>query len=357
MKILLLTTHLNYGGISSYTVSLAKSLKKRGHTVFCFSSSGTLVSHLKKNNLHHGWIPINTKSELSPFVAVSALSLLGFIKRESIEIIHAQTRVTQVLAEILSRMTKVPYVSTCHGFFKPNFGRRILPCWGKKVIAISDAVKQHLMDDFNVPENNIVLIPNGIDVDSFRVCSKRTDINYPDRKVGIIARISYVKGHEYLIKAMAQVLKKYPDAQLFIFGQGKIKYDLIRLAEKLKINDNIFFLPSVSNPADVLQEMDIFVMPSIQEGLGLSILEAQACGLAVVASDVGGIPTVIKDNLTGLLVEPKDAQGLADAIMKLMGDKELAIKLGQKARLEVESKFSLQVMAEKVEKAYKEVIG
>lgn len=356
MKILLLTSHLNYGGISSYAFFLAKTLTKLGHDVFFSSAAGDLIGQLKKNDVKFIHMPSHIKSELNPLNIVCLLKLIMFMKKESVDIIHAQTRITQVLAEQLSKITKVPYVSTCHGFFRRNLGRIISPCWGTKVIAISEAVKKHLMIDFYVPAEKIALVPNGINIKQFKVSSKRTDIKHTDRTVGIIARLSTIKGHSYLIDAMVQVLEEFSNARLFIFGQGNIKYELIKQAKKLKIDDKIFFLPAVSNTAEILQEVDIFVMPSLQEGLGLSILEAQACSVPVIASNVGGIPSIVKHDVTGLLVPPKDSSALAGAIMRLMEDRELAIRLGQRARYEVENKFNLETMTNKIVQVYEEVL-
>jgi glycosyltransferase involved in cell wall biosynthesis len=347
---------MNFGGISSYTFSLGKVLVKMGHKVYCASASGDLKPKLAKHGIEYIPLPIKTKSELSPLVLISLIKLLFINRREHFDILHAQTRVTQVLAWYFSKITKVPYVSTCHGFFRKHIGRKIFPCWGNKVFAISEAVKKHLMIDFYVPSQNIALVPNGIEVEKFSVEPKRTDVDYKDRTVGIIARLSSVKGHVYLIKAMADVIKEFPDSRLFIFGQGKIKYELVKLAEKLKISEKVFFLPAVSNTAEVLKEIDIFVMPSVQEGLGLSILEAQATGLPVVASNVGGIPTIVKHDVSGLLFTPKDPAALSGAILRLMEDRNLAIRLGQKGRKDVETLFNLQTMTQNIEKVYKEII-
>ncbi len=357
MKILLVTTHMNFGGISSYTFSLAKILVEMGHDVYCASSPGDMSSQLEKNGIHYLSIPINTKSELNPKVFISMIKLLLYNKKEKFDIVHAQTRVTQVLCWYFSKITKIPFVTTCHGFFRNHLGRQLFPCWGNKVFAISDAVKKHLMIDFYVPSKQIALVPNGIAVEKFAVAEKRFDPKYKDRTVGIIARLSSVKGHIYLIKAMAEVVKEFPDARLFIFGQGKIKYELVHLVEKLKINEKVFFLPAVSNTSEVLREIDIFVMPSIQEGLGLSILEAQASGLPVVASDVGGIPTIVKHDVSGLLFKSRDVESLSGAILRLMEDRQLAMRLGQKGRRDVERLFNLQIMTSKVEQVYKEGLG
>ncbi len=356
MRILLITTHINFGGISSYTFTLAKALISRGHDVVCASSSGNMLSLFKKNGIRTINIPINTKSELSPMLILSLFRLLMLNKTEKFDIIHAQTRVAQVLASYMSKIIKIPFVSTCHGFFRRNIGRQIYPCWGERVIAISEAVKKHLMLDFYLPEERVKLVHNGIDIDRFKVLPRRSDPDHKDRTVGIIARLSTVKGHKYLIGAMSEVIREFDDARLFIFGQGKIKYELVRQAESLNISEKVFFLPSISNTPEVLQEIDIFVMPSVQEGLGLSILEALACGIPVVASNVGGIPSIIKHDVSGLLVEPGNSMALAGAIMRLMEDRNLAMRLGQKGRQEVEERFNREKMVADIEKIYEEVL-
>ncbi|MCM8813734.1 MAG: glycosyltransferase family 4 protein, partial [Candidatus Omnitrophica bacterium] len=301
-------------------------------------------------------LPIRTKSELSPALPVSLFFLVAALWRTPVDVVHAQTRVTQVLAFLFTRIRRIPFVTTCHGFFRANIGRRIWPCWGERVIAISDAVRKHLLQDFRVPAKKVVFIPNGIDVDQFAVALKTRDPQHRDRIVGIVARLSSVKGHRYLLQAMPAVLRVFPDAQLYIFGEGSMKFELVHLAEKLRIQERVFFLPNVSNTPDILPEIDIFVMPSIQEGLGLSLLEAQACGLPVVASDVGGIPTVVKHEVTGLLAPPRDPQALAAAIIRLMSDRELAMRLGERARKDVAEKFTVARMTAQVEKVYREVL-
>ncbi|MBU0547261.1 MAG: glycosyltransferase, partial [Candidatus Omnitrophica bacterium] len=140
MKILLITTHINFGGISSYTFSLAKALINNGHEVVCASSSGEMHNIFKRNGIRTINIPINTKSELNPKILMSLIRLLLLNRTEKFDIIHAQTRVAQVLAYYMSKLTKIPFVSTCHGFFRRNMGRQLYPCWGAVVIAISEQV-------------------------------------------------------------------------------------------------------------------------------------------------------------------------------------------------------------------------
>ena len=361
MNILFITTHLNPGGITSYVFSLAKELKKNDHNIFIASSGGSLVESLENTGINHIAIPIRTKSELSPKVIISAVKLRNFVKNNNIQIVHAQTRVTQVVAFWLSKLTGVVFVGTCHGFFKPRFSRKKFQCWGKKVIAISQAVKENLINFFEVNPKKIEFIYNGIDVDSFEAASlyqvedfiQRFNLDKAIPIVGIIARLSSVKGHKYLIEAAKEVVESGKDIQILIVGDGNLKDELIEQTINLKIDNLVFFVPSVKNLSIPLAVMDIFVMPSLQEGLGLSIMEAQARGVPVVASNVGGIPELVQNEETGLLVPSADVVALAKSIKYLLENESGALSMAEKAKNNIQSKFSIRLMADKTETFYR----
>lgn len=364
MNILYLTNHLNIGGISRYLLTLASGLKARGHQVYIASNRGDLVEQFEKEGIIYIPIPIKTKKEISPKIFISSLKLCKFIREEKIDIIHANTRVTQVLASLLQKRTHKPFISTCHGFFKKRLLRKIFPCWGVKVIAISKQVKEHLINDFNVKDSDIRVIHNGIDVEKFgryAICDMRQAkmksglSNGP--VVGIVARLSDVKGHRYLIEAMPQVLRQIPDAQLLIVGDGKEKKELLALTKRLGMQKNVYFRPSVNDTRDVLSTMDLFVLPSLKEGLGLSLMEAMASGLAVIGSDIGGIRSLIKDGYNGLLVRPADSTALSGAILELLRDTEKRESLGEKARIFIQENFSQEKMIIETEKVYLECLN
>ncbi len=364
MKILLMTTHLDFGGISSYTVSLAKKLRERGHQVWVASSGGRLEEVLKNHSIPHIKVNVKTKSELNPKVILAIFKLLRFIRQEGIELIHVQTRVTQVVAFYLSKLTKIPYISTCHGFFKPRLSRKIFKFWGDKVIAISDAVRVHLVNDLRVTKDKIELIYNGIDLEEFlksytneQKDEYRREVNLKGGPVvGIIARLSEVKGHKYLLKAAKEILEVRPDVQFLIIGEGPEKKNLLKLVDELKIKDNVHFAQSVIETTLPLSIMDVFVMPSLQEGLGLSILEAMAKGLPVVASDVGGIYSLVEDGKSGYLIKPRQDLELKEAILRLLKDKRMAEAFGRYGQKKVKSDFSLDDLIKKVENVYQRVL-
>lgn len=362
MNILFIANHLNVGGISSYLLTLGNGLKERGHNVYVASSGGSLVDKFKKYGITHIRVPLRTKKEVSPKIIISFLKLSGQVRKLNIDVLHSNSRTTQVLGDLLSRYNKgIAHVFTCHGFFKPKLSRRLFPCWGKAVIAISSQVKEHLLLDFKLDERKISVINNGIDTASFGDFSAREktrrELGVNDAfLVGIIARLSDVKGHTYLIQAMRIVLKDCPSAKLLIVGEGKTGRALVEQVNDLGIGDKVIFLAQAQNNRDILSAMDVFVMPSLQEGLGLALMEAMAQGLAVVGSSVGGIKTLIRDKENGLLVEPADSAGLARAIIKLFSDQPLRGELGMKARKFIMDNFSAAKMAEETERVYKKCL-
>ncbi len=364
MKILYITNHLNIGGITSYVLMLASAMVKKGHAVFLASSGGELTGLFENAGIKYIHIPINTKSEISPKILLSFLRLRKFIKDNGIGIIHVNSRTTQVLAYYLSRSCRIPYLSTCHGFFKVRFSRRKFPCWGAMIIAISEPVKKHLIDDFKLPESNIEVIRNGIDIDKFvsgasivtkSQARKRLGLK-DDEVIGTIGRLSDVKGQRYLIAAMPGIMKHFPRAQLLIVGCGKIKNNLVKLSKNLGVDKNVVFTPALKDTREALAAMDIFVMPSLEEGLGLALMEAMAFGLAVVGTKVGGIIDLVKTGENGILVEPKDSTAIASAVVTLLSDNKKAKELSAAAREYIISNFSQDKMSIGTESLYYKIL-
>ncbi|MDP2043867.1 MAG: glycosyltransferase family 4 protein [Candidatus Omnitrophota bacterium] len=361
MNILFIANHLNVGGISSYLFGLGRGLKNKGHNVYLASSGGDGIDKFRKAGIVHIQVPLRTKKEISPKIIFSFFKLSGEIRKLNITVLHSNSRTTQVLGNLLSRYRKVAHVFTCHGFFKPKLSRKIFPCWPDAVIAISGQVKEHLICDFKLDEKKISVINNGIDTANFGDFSAREKmreaLGVNDAPlVGIIARLSDVKGHTYLLQAMQSVIKTFSSAKLLIVGEGKTKDALVKEADDLGIRDNVLFLPEAENTKDILAAMDIFVMPSLQEGLGLALMEAMAQGLAVVGSDVGGIKSLIQDKVTGLLVKPADPLGLSRAISDLLNDAAKRVLLAANAKEFIINNFPQEKMVDATERVYKQCL-
>ena len=351
MNIVFLANHFNTGGITTYILTLAQGLLKNGDKVWVISSGGDCEGLLRCMGVTHVRMDIKIKSEGHPKFWLALPRLIRFLKDNKINIMHSQTRVTAVMASIASWMTKVPYVTTCHGFFKPRLFRLMFPCWGRTVIAISTPVKEHLECGFHVDPKRIMLIPNGIDSTQFApVKAKQREALREEKKIsgdpviGIIARLSSVKGIDVLIAAMPIVLKQFPNACLWVVGQGDQEAYLKECARKRDLGEHVKFLPAVKQTSVLLPLFDIFVMPSLQEGLGLSVMEAQASGVPVVASKVGGLIDLIEDGKTGFLVKPKQHQDLAIKIIALLRDPVHAQSMAEAARENIRINFSASRM-------------
>ncbi|MBF0478618.1 MAG: glycosyltransferase family 4 protein [Candidatus Omnitrophica bacterium] len=364
MNILFLTTHLNTGGITSYLLTLGKGLVSRGHTVYVCSSGGNMEKIFSEAGIKLVKVDLKTKSVLNPKLYFLLPKLKKIILKYHIQVIHAHTRVTQFVGQMLSS-PELPLVTTCHGFFKPRFFRRLFPCWGQKVIAISPAVYDHLRRDFSVSQTNIALVPSGIDLSEFIVINdqdrvfQRKQLNVPEDVVvlGMIARLSDVKGQDILIEAMREVVVPGPKVHLLIAGEGKMEPKLRAMVKQYQLDDHISFYSVASRTLDLLAALDILVVPSRMEGLGLSILEAQAAAVPVVASRVGGIVSLIEDQKTGFLAEPGNSRDLAKVLINVISREDRGKSVGLSGRdFVIKAKF-LEKMIEETERVYYEVIG
>jgi len=365
MKILLLTTHINVGGIGCYTVNLAKYLKKTAIEVSVASSGGDLEELLKESGVSHLRMDLKTKAEFGIKVIKAVCPLTRLIRKERFDVIHAQTRVAQVLSWIVSRITGIPVVSTCHGFFEhKRLSRKLFPCWGKKVIAISESVREHLSKDFHVPEEKINVVYNGIELDRFLKKNGEIDLKMRDEMslsrdlmiAGAIGRLSSVKGFIYLVRAFKKVAEQNETARLLIVGEGGEKAILEKEVKNLGLADKVIFETKHMATEDYLSVMDIFCLPSVKEGLGLALIEAMASGRACVASDVGGIPEIIDHEVDGILVPPENPEALAEAIIRLSRAPELRQTFSRRAPQKAQNKFSIEDNVKKTIEVYKEAM-
>ncbi|MDP8266124.1 MAG: glycosyltransferase family 4 protein [Candidatus Aceula meridiana] len=362
MNILIFTTHFNAGGITSYILSLTRGFVKKGHCIYVASSGGNMIEELKSSGGRHVDLDINTKSELSPKVYRAVNKLQSFIRENAIDVVHSQTRVTQVVGTMLKHFIKIPHVATCHGFFKARISRKIFPCWGDATIAISPQVVEHLKNDLCVSKEKIFLIPHGVEIKECAVGiqqkeEKRKELNLKKGVIlGIVARLSDVKGIDVAIKAMKKVIESNPEANLLIVGEGKEGDALLKLVDELGLEKNVSFLPIINDLDNILPFLDIFVMPSRQEGLGLSVMEAQAVGLPVVASKIGGLMSLIQDGETGLLVPTENPDALAAALVMLINNMEKAKELGAAGKAFIKKNFSPEKMIDKTLEIYQGVL-
>lgn len=366
MRILHLTTHLNRGGISQYIFSVALALRKKGHEVFVASSGGEAEREFQDQDIQVAKFSIRTKSELSPKIYLALPSLMRWIKEEKIDLIHAHTRVTQVMASWIYWLINKPFVTTAHGFYKTRFGRRLLPAWGKYVVAISNPVAQHLLEDFKLSQERVRVIYNGVDFENLYqrfqkhnpfFVRKEYGIPCEAPVVGIIARLVEDKGHEYLFRAVKNLEKEFPDLQLLVVGDGRCRFPLSNLARELGLSRRIYFTGNLQDVSKPLAAMDIFALPAVwREGFGLSIVEAMACGKPIIATNIWALNTIVQNGVNGVLVNPHDVSDLANAIRHVLKETDFRERISREGQRTVQERFALGRMADELETLYREVL-
>jgi glycosyltransferase involved in cell wall biosynthesis len=367
-KILHLTTHLNIGGITSYLSIIGGGLLKIGHEISVGSGQGELSRDLQRKGIRVFFLPFRTKSELSPKLYFAALpKLVRLLKEEKFDLIHAHTRVTQVVAALASRITGVPVVTTAHGYYKPRFGRRLFGCWGKRVIAISSLVGEELKKSHVVPEYKIRVVENAIDTEAFekKMAEKnplkiRRGWNIPDQAVvvGSVSRLVRDKGHEFLIEAVRLLRERGRDVFLLVLGDGRERKNLENRINQAGLQENSRMITGSRDVTEVFAAIDIFAHPAtFREGFGLSLMEAMLAGKPVVATDIWAVNSIIRDKTDGFLVPPKNAAALADQIDFLVANPAVSKTVAEEGRRMASRRCSLDRMVDQIEGVYAEAVN
>lgn len=358
MKILQILPELNIGGVETGTVDFAKYLTRHGHEAVVVSHGGGLVPELEEAGIKHYTLAVHKKSFWAILKSIKALEKI--IRDEKVDIVHARSRVPAWIAFFACRRTKTPFLTTCHGHYGTHFFSRVMS-WPKLMVVPSEVIGRHMISDFGVEPQNIRVIPRSVDVEKFDV-PRESPASKPELIITIIGRITPLKGHIYFLKAMAKVIRTLPHAKAWIVGDAPAKKSYYReelqvLVRRLGLTDYVEFLGNRRDIPEILAKTDCLVMSSIaEESFGRVILEAQASGVPVVSTKVGGVVEIIDDGTTGLLVLPKDIDEMARCIIKVLKDKKLSENLTLQAKKKIEEKFLLSHMAEKTLTVYGELL-
>lgn len=355
-KVLQLIETSGPGGAERVLVNLVGQLSQRGYyPLICLRKSGWLSQQLEALPSQIKIIPQDGYINCRWFRHIGNL-----IRAEQVSVIHAHEFSMNVYGTILSAITGVPLVTTVHGksYYSEKWRRRFayrLVSRGSKMVAVSEDIRQFLINKVGIKEKHVITIPNGIDVSAYddRFDAEQRPTNGPRKYViGSVGSLYPVKGHTYLLKALAIVLKKHPDVICKIAGQGHLISQLEVEAAELGIEQRIEFLGLCDNIPQFLQNIDIFVLPSVSEGLPLAILEAMAAGKPIIATNVGGISEAVQDQRSGFLVPPRDPAALAQRITQVLADPVLSRELGAAGRERVKRHFSLEKMAKHYQALY-----
>ncbi|MBF0619801.1 MAG: glycosyltransferase [Candidatus Omnitrophica bacterium] len=356
MKVLQVLPEMNVGGVERGTLDLARYLVEHGHESVVVSQGGTLVPQLEAEGTKHIQLPVHQKNIFTAWHCVKELERI--IRAEKADIVHARSRVPAWIAYFAARRTDAEFVTTCHGYYANHWLSHPMG-WGKRVIAISDVIGRHMIEDFKVHAENVRLIHRSVDLDTFQYRPRKSGRS--PYVVTMIGRITPLKGHEYFLKAMAKVIRKMPYVRVRIIGDAPsnkqaYKDNLVLLTKRLGIVDQVEFMGNCSDIPQKLSETDVLVLATVtQEAFGRVLIEAQAVGVPVVATKVGGVVDIVEHEKTGLLVLPKDPDDIAQAVTRLLTDLKLVDAMTAEARARVEQRYTLEQMASKTLKVYEEV--
>jgi glycosyltransferase involved in cell wall biosynthesis len=299
----------------------------------------------------YGW-PVTVLDRLHGLRPSTVFRLANLFRAQQIDIVHTHNSKPLLYAGSAARLAKVGgVIHTCHGrrqhaTKRQNVAFRLACRFADRMVCVSQDIAC-LCEDQHISAAKTCTIPNGIDLQRFGFSGPRA--GGPAVYVG---RLSPEKDVPSLLRAIAFVVAQAPAFRLQIAGDGPCRAELISLARSLGVAENVEFLGEIKDIPTLLRQASLLVLPSLTEGMPLTILEAMACGLPVIATRVGGIPEAVADGATGLLVSPGELQHLADALLRIHHKPDLGRQMGQAGRLRAENQFDVRRMVSAYESLY-----
>lgn len=344
-------------GIERYLLSFLKNLDYSKFEVLFLSLGDWPLLDL---------LPKNPKITVFAFFGFNINKAAKSIEEEKGDLLYAHGLRSLIFSSFLKKRLNIPLIYTAHGILKNEYfnpvKQFIFPriesfClrYVDRVVAISKSVKQYLKDQ-GAADQKIEVVLSGVEILE-KILSKepllaRYTIDPSFKIVACVGRLEKPKGQEILLRAVPEILKQHPKTLFLFAGEGSQKENLTQIAKDLKVESNVRFAGFVKDSAEIYALSDIVVVPSLSEGFGLSATEAMSFGKPIVASDIGGIAEIIKDNVDGLLFRAGDTLGLASQISFLLQNQDQRDQLGNKAKERVAQNFSIENWIKNLEKIF-----
>jgi glycosyltransferase involved in cell wall biosynthesis len=354
LRVLQLIDGLNIGGAEVLLRDLVRGLRDAGSQVSVgFSTAGPIQESIRDMGISLTRLPRLMRVDPMLFLGMCQL-----IRRERPQIVHTHLFKSDFHGRLAARLCKVPVVvSTAHNVdvwarrFPLGYLYGLTARLADQVIAVSNEVREFQIRYTSLPSAKIVTIDNGVDVSVFenqiengRAVRKELGLSECAPVIGIIGRLERQKDHNTFLEAAAIMTHSFPEARFLIVGDGSLREELASRARALDLLPSVIFCGIRKDIPAVLAVMDVLVFSSRWEGLPVALLEGMAAGLPIVSTAVGGIPGVVIENETALLVSPGNPVELAKACLALLHNKELAGKFGEAGRKRVFEKYSIQAM-------------
>lgn len=365
-KILQLIDGLNVGGAEVLLVDLVRGIKASGDDVCVgYSTRGPLENKLRELDVTCVRLP-----RLGRIDPILFFGMCRLILRERPDIVHTHLFKSDLHGRLAARLCGVPVVvSTSHNndVWAKRFPLgRLYGFTAKltdKVIAVSDEVRDYQIQHTGIDSEKICVIENGVDIRRF---SNQTEAGLAFRKefqidvdtplIGIIGRLKPQKDHDNFLNAAAQIKGKIPEARFLIVGDGPLRDELKFKAQALGLESSVIFCGLRQDIPAVLSALNLLVISSKWEGLPVTLLEGMAARCPIVSTAVGGVPNVVADGESALLVPPEDPSALANACTKILREPALARALVNAGFGRAQQQFSLDAMIQKTLKLYQELL-
>lgn len=361
IKIFYVTCALNVGGAEKFLYDLIKNLDRRTFepALVTVIGGGTMEKDFRDLGIP---VYIYGRRRLRYLGGiVQFYQLYRLFKKQKPQIVHTQLFAADLWGRLAAWLAHVPIIITTEQNVNVDqswlreFLKRLTYYLTDQVVAISSAVKKYTVARYGVPPEKIEIIPNDVDVENFESRISHLEFKEPrpkDKKIILtVGRLVPQKGHRYLLEAFSQ-LKEKENYELWLAGDGPLRPSLEEQAKELGIENQVKFLGERGDVPTLLSQADLFVFPSLWEGLGIAVLEAAVAKVPIVASAVDGVLDIIEDNETGYLAEPGDSEDLLSAMERMTRNPNRAKYMVEKAYLLIKRKFDIKVVVRKYELLY-----
>ena len=360
-RVLMFIQSLELGGSETQCVEVARQLKEEGYsvTVGYLRGGGPLEARLNETGLEHIEFPVRG-SLLRPSTIVQMLRLAAFLRKRNFGVVHTNDLYSNLFAVPAAWLARVPVIISSRRdmgrwWWYTPVRRKILKkiqAFSTRILVNSDAIRQELITRDGFPQDKIHVVYNGIDREKFAQTAGDRKLLLPGltanhKLIVMVANMHIgVKGHSDLIEAARTIHEACPEARILLAGDGEMRPFFQDQVKAAGLEEMFMFLGHRTDIPGLLACCDIGVLASRSEGLPNAVLEYMAAGLPVVATTVGGLPEIIEDETSGLLVPPEDPAALCTAIVRLLMDEQLRKRLGTAGRERVVAQFNFaNVMA------------
>lgn len=362
ISVLHIVEELKIGGLERIIFEIATKLNKDEYNVnvWCITRGGRIAKELLAAGINVRILGID-----SYYNPLNILRLARYFKRLNPDIVHSHTYFSNTIGRIAGKLAQVSVIithvhNTYHNYSKRNhLIERVLSVNTDKIICCSKAVRNYVLKTEKIEARKTIVINNGIDLRLFHEqgsgSTLRKSLKMGDNVPVVItvASLTEKKGHRYLLKALKIIKGKCNSLKALIVGDGPLRHELRNIAGEYGLQDSVIFTGQREDIRELLEISDLFVLPSLQEGLPLAVIEAMSTGLPVIATAVGGVPDVIDDGKTGILVPFGNLEALSNAVLTLLADpkkKERIGRCGQRAAID---NFGSEKMVAEVDKLYR----